>query len=177
MIEDNTFALRRWPSSVRWIVVCSLVAISTFAAGRLLGPRLRSAASTSADLTSQIAPRAGTQLLLVYVGSSRCGACRAPELPGYLSTIERHLRSKARSDSMSFVKIGVASELNAQAGVQHLAAMGVFDEVAAGQGVLNHANSHFVALRHPGLQATPQVIVLTRSIPEAPTGGIDQAGV
>ncbi|MBL0889710.1 MAG: hypothetical protein K2Y26_06565 [Gemmatimonadaceae bacterium] len=78
---------------------------------------------------------------------------------------------------MSIVKIGVASELSAQAGVQHLSAMGVFDEVAAGQGVLNHANSHFVALRHPGLQATPQVIVLKRTIPEAPTGGIDQAGV
>ena len=120
--------------------------------------------------TAPIAPR---KLVLVYVGSSRCPACNSPELPFHVAGIRESLEERATLSSIGFVTVGVASELSPVNGIEHLRKLSQFDEVSAGQGKLNQANLHFVAKDHAGLQATPQIVVLLRSLRQLPSGDID----
>lgn len=117
--------------------------------------------------------RKGKQYLFVYVGSSRCAACAAPELPGNVSSLRESIRSFAIETGVGFVSIGVAREMSAKVGLAHLEKIGEFDEVSAGQGDLNVASAHFISVDHRGLPATPQVIVLERTLQVDPDGSVN----
>jgi hypothetical protein len=58
----------------------------------------------------------------------------------------------------------------------HLDKIGSFDEVSAGQGVLNLAAAHFISRDHRGMAATPQLIVVERTV-RAEAGGVDPTSV
>lgn len=164
----------------RFVVICLVLAAVAFLAGRWLYPTLRTPATAQQpDFSPMAVPTEADhdQLVLVYIGSSRCGACRSPDLPTYMSAIRESIGSIALAKSLGYVTIGVASELSPVQGLLHLEQIGTFDEVAAGQGKLNQANMHFVSRDHPGLQATPQVVVLLRSLQAAPTGLVDHGSI
>lgn len=120
-------------------------------------------------------PRPGRQYLLVYVGSSRCGPSNSPALAEDVKSLMATLGGRARSEGVGFVRVGVARELSSSRGLEHLARIGEFDEVAAGQGVMNQASAHFVSVDHRGTAATPQLIVVEREL--SPQGqGVDEVG-
>lgn len=107
-------------------------------------------------------PVAGRQLLFIYIGSSRCGPSNQPELLAAVGKSIGDIRSRATRASRGFVTIGVGRELNATTALGHLAKVATFDEVAVGQGDFNQASIRFISRDHPGIGATPQVLVVER---------------
>lgn len=155
-----------------------VLVVGSYVAGRRIGlvakgPNLPEASPSSPVVQT----KAGRQLLMVYVGSSRCGVCRSPELPPLIKAITDSLVVRGGSTGRELVKIGIAPELSSSSGISHLNLIGRFDEVSAGLGVLNQTNRHFVGVTHPGIQATPQVVLLERTSRHTEQGVIDDATV
>ncbi len=119
----------------------------------------------SADRTRDEAILApGRQILFVYVGSSRCGPSNAPGVAENVAAGLDSVGQWARGKGLGFVSIGVAREWSASEGLSHLAKVGGFDEIAAGQSGLNQAAAHFISRDLRGIAATPQVIVVSRTL-------------
>lgn len=157
-------------------VVCSFVLgrqVPTIS--RLLGgPSSFAVSSLFPDATYQfVSATAGTQLLFVYVGSSSCGSSNNPDVPEMIRALQDLVRSKAQERNYQFVSIGIAAELNPESGIDHLAKVSAFDEIAAGQSQHNQALAHFVHVDHRGLAATPQVIIVERNLVEEAPGRVD----
>jgi hypothetical protein len=156
-----------------WKAIRALGFLSVFVlsiwAGQLLatlaapGP-MEEAAAPSASTTQAQVDTAVTvrEYSLVYVGSSRCGPSNIAELAPAVQEILAVLRQRAQSESVALTTIGVARESDARAGLAHLEKTAMFDEVAAGQGRLNQAALRFVTRDHPGIAATPQLILVER---------------
>lgn len=156
-------------SAVAWRVVRALCGtVSLFVVSFLVGRALFSRSDENAavaDASMAIADRRpGRQLVLVYVGSSRCGPSNAPHVATDVRAARELLREQALREGMGFVSIGVAREMDPQAGLQHLENIGGFNEIAAGQSELNQASAHFISRDHVGIAATPQVIILERTL-------------
>lgn len=113
-------------------------------------------------------PRAGRQVVVVYVGSSRCNASNQTDVLLAVSSAFESVRKQATQQKAGFVSIGIARELSARAGLLHLSSVYRFDELSSGQGQLNQAAYRFVSKDHPGIAATPQIIVVERQL--APMG-------
>lgn len=159
------------------LLVLLTAAVCAFGLGRLGKLRITSNNNGTRDLSSAEYPVPGRELVMVYVGSSKCSACKSRELPQFISSAQRLLRDHAIDAGVKFTSIGVASELSPKLGIEHLNHISTFDELAAGLGVMNQANRHFVAVDHPGLQATPQVAVLLRESKANPMGSLDDRSV
>ena len=123
------------------------------------------ALTSSRAVPAEARPVAGRQLVFVYIGSSRCGPSNQPEVFTSVSRSIEHLRLRATKSSMGFVTLGIGRELSASAALEHLAKVASFDEIAVGQGDFNQASIRFVSRDHPGVGATPQVLVVERVLP------------
>lgn len=113
-------------------------------------------------------PRPGRQLVAVYIGSSRCNASNQSDVLSAVSSAFESVRKQSQQQQAGFVSIGIAREQSARAGLFHLSSVYRFDELSAGQGQLNQAAYRFVSKDHPGIAATPQIIVVERRL--APMG-------
>ena len=103
------------------------------------------------------------ELTLVYVGSSSCRWSNADELPGLIE------RLKLSFQAQGFTAIGVASDHVAADGIEHLDGFGHFDEVLAGRSWANTGIAKYVYGDMPVPAATPQVIVLERTLERGET--------
>lgn len=156
-----------------WILGLSMLFVASLFVGRAAASHPEPPSRTEASEASiEAVPRPGRQLVLVYVGSSRCGPSNAPDLPGVVGAISALLRSAAREDRLGFVRIGVAREISARSGLEHLSKFGGFDEISVGQGVLNTASAKYISVDHKGVAATPQLLVVDRRIGEV-LGSVD----
>lgn len=154
------------------LLVLSAVAILVSLTGYSVGKdwytaRLRNSSSANVPRKDAL-PRPGRQLIFVYVGSSRCNPSNQKDVIASVASSVDLARRQAVSQNLGFVTIGIAREQSAGAGIAHLAGVYGFDEVAAGQGALNQAAFRFVSHDHPGIAATPQVLVIERVL--APLG-------
>lgn len=164
-------------TSRRVVVRDSIFAVGSLGGSVLLGRWLSTQGSAGPAQRPVAAVEVGAQVVFVYVGSSRCGPSNSPELPSAIHSAMDAVRSEAKRRGLGFASIGVAKEASANAGIAHLAKMAAFDEVAAGQSELNQASQHFLSRDHRGLEATPQIILVHRTVKELPFGGIDTATV
>lgn len=148
-----------------WLPLLAGVFALSVAVGRAIGVRSGGPDRTEASvIRAEALPRLGGQLVLVYVGSSRCGPSNAADLPSLVGKITERLRATALQDSLGFVRIGVAREVSAKSGLVHLSKFGGFDEISVGQGVLNATGEKYLTGDHRGDAATPQLIVVARRI-------------
>lgn len=106
----------------------------------------------------------GEELALVYIGSSNCSWSNGPELPGIIGHLKTTLRDRARDADRAFVAVGVARDGVAADGIAHLAKFGAFDEVLSGRGWANTGVQKYIYGAMPGEGATPQVLVVARSL-------------
>lgn len=106
----------------------------------------------------------GEQLVLVYIGSSRCRWSNGPELPNVVVSLKTTLQDQAQAAGMGFAAVGIARDGLAADGVAHLAKFGDFDEVMSGHGWANTGVQRYVYGAMPGIGATPQVLVVARSV-------------
>lgn len=120
--------------------------------------------------------REGTELTLVYIGSSGCVPSNRKDLPGALEQLKRRLRDRAGHADRGFSTVGIARDWEVQAGPGHLDKFGAFDEVMAGRNWMNAGVRRYVWEEIPGEAATPQVLVLERVVGDVTTSEI-QYGV
>lgn len=106
----------------------------------------------------------GGELALVYIGSSRCGPSNADELPGWIDDLKVHFAEVAASRGVGFTAVGIARDWDAAAGVSHLRKFGLFDEILVGRNWLNTGLLRYVWNDLPGPAATPQLILVERSL-------------
>ncbi len=110
------------------------------------------------------AQEAGEEIVLVYVGSSKCAWSNAPELPGIVRALKRDLLARARAEGRGFAAAGVARDVRAAAGLAHLEKFGAFDEVMAGRSWANAGVQKYMYGNMPGPGATPQILVVARTL-------------
>ena len=104
------------------------------------------------------------ELTLVYVGSSSCVWSNADELPAMIEHLKLDLQAQADTRGIGFSAVGIAGDRIAADGLDHLAGFGDFDEVMAGRSWANTGIAKYVYGDLPGHAATPQVIVLERTL-------------
>lgn len=102
-------------------------------------------------------------LLLVYIGSPTCGPSNDPALPLLLEAMRHRLQEVAKERGIAFRMVGIAISRDVRSGLQHLEKMGPFHEVAVGARWQNLA-VRYVQEIAPGLQATPQLVLLVRKV-------------
>lgn len=108
------------------------------------------------------------ELLLVFIGSSTCGASEAPGFPEALATVQTALGERAAAFGLSFGTLGVAIDHSPRKGIAFLESMGDFDELIAGRGWINQGGVSFVWRHLPGESAIPQIVVLARNVSTQP---------
>ncbi|HEX8454104.1 MAG TPA: hypothetical protein VF647_18600 [Longimicrobium sp.] len=149
------------------LVICLLSGTASYA-GKL--PRVQSSYGwpepSGAHYTPTPPSASGEQVLFVFVGSSACRFSSVPELPGLVEDLKMKVAAEAKRRETGFATIGVAIDSDFRKGVNYLKRFGYFDEVTAGNGHYNSAFVKYVYEDMPGDAATPQILVIQRSVTE-----------
>lgn len=119
----------------------------------------------------------GPELVFLYIGSSTCAPSNAPSLAPALEQLREIARAEAERREVGFATIGIARDRSARAGMDHLSKFGTWDEVLSGRGWLNTGIIKYVYDDLPGRAATPQVILVERSVRRTPTVAIEHEAV
>ena len=104
------------------------------------------------------------EIALIYIGASSCGWSNQPELAATIKELKVLLASRAQDTGLGFAAVGIATDVVADAGIEHLDKFGAFDEVISGRGWSNAGVQEYVFETIPGPAATPQVLVVRRII-------------
>lgn len=104
----------------------------------------------------------GGQLVMVYIGSSRCGYSNLPGLPRAVEDIKLHLKEEAEARGMSVKTVGVAIDWSTSAGMDHLSKFGSFDEVAAGSNWGSDSALRYLWSDEGIPAATPLILLYSR---------------
>ncbi|MBW3630223.1 MAG: hypothetical protein KY464_13105 [Gemmatimonadetes bacterium] len=116
--------------------------------------------------------REGTELVLVYIGSSGCVPSNHEDLPGALEQLKVRLRDRADGGRRGFATVGIARDWVVDEGLAHLRKYGSFDEVMAGRNWMNAGVRRYVWEEIPGEASTPQVLVVERAVGDVAARGI-----
>ena len=112
-------------------------------------------------------PASGTELVMVYLGSSTCAPCRDARFKQTVERAKNLLAGRAEREGARFATMGVALDHNVDDGLAFLQDSGRWDEVAAGRNWLNAAALAHV-WRPDGLEgrtvALPTVVVFERDV-------------
>jgi hypothetical protein len=114
--------------------------------------------------------RTGHEIVVVFVGSSTCGASRNSALQAAVQRVRDSLASQAASASKTFAYIGVSLDWSVQDGLSFLKEFGPFDEITVGGNWLNMASLFYILRDIPGPPRLPQILVLEREIHAGPDG-------
>ena len=106
----------------------------------------------------------GEELAFVFVGSSACAWSNRPELVKIVRDLKTTYAARAAADGIGFAAVGVARDIVAERGIAHLEKFGRFDEVMAGRGWANTGIQKYLYDAMPGPGATPQILVVARSL-------------
>lgn len=114
------------------------------------------------------APNVLNEVIVVYVGAEGTDVGMAPVVKGMeLAAIRQAGASRRR-----VVFRGVSLEPTVESGLDHLAQLGSFDEVSAGDNWTNSAVIRYLGgdIGQDRKSAIPQIIVLEREVGETPRG-------
>ncbi len=106
----------------------------------------------------------GAELALIFIGSSGCVASNNSALPEMVETIKLMLETKAVKRGRAFTTVGIAKDWVANAGTNHLAKFGMFDEIMAGRSWINKGVMEYIWTDFPGVPSTPQVVVVDQFV-------------
>lgn len=105
------------------------------------------------------------ELVLIYIGSSTCGASNDLELPLVLKDLSKKLSVMAHEKGYDYMTIGISSEQDIENGISHLEFTGIeYDEIAIGNGLGNLALQEYMWKQYKDNTSSglPQIIVLQR---------------
>jgi len=99
------------------------------------------------------------ELVMVFVGASRCGFCTSPEMAPLVRRAAASLRERAANEGATLVSVGVAVDWVPGEGWRFLERILNFDEVVIGRQWLNSEVVELVWGLRPADPVTPQIIV------------------
>ncbi len=147
-------------------IVSFAVAFAATRAGKI--PTYQSLRGSVGLMEPSYTPRhtaqTGNQLVMVYFGSSNCARSNGKQLQKDVENIKLGLEEKAVRDGWSFMAVGVAVEWSVPDGIDYLRKFGEFDQVSAGYSWANSLAMKYFWTDIPGIAATPQILVLSRSL-------------
>lgn len=106
----------------------------------------------------------GTEIVMMVVGSSQCGASTNQLLPGMLERARAALSRSSEKDAKLFATVGVAIDWSIADGLAFLHATGPYSEVVVGRNWLNSAAVSYLWRDHSGRAALPQIILIEREV-------------
>ena len=165
------------PSRWTWLVGAAVFLASLVGAygGLLPIPQIDFQRRIIAGEAAAVPPnqQPGPQLVMVFIGGANCQAANQPSLKTAVHRLTPLLGAAAAARGMSFAALGVSRDTDLEIGVRYLRSVASFDEIFVGRGWLNHAIVQYVWQGIPGVAATPQILVLERSVagPEAGASG------
>lgn len=129
------------------------------------------AAQPDARALRQLYPRGeGRELVAVVLGSSKCGASRGSEIGQAIRAILDTLDQVARAHTTQFSTVGIALDERPSDGLEWLASLGGFNEVAAGARWLSMGAHRYLWSAAGSPTAIPQVIIAVRTVRVSRTG-------
>lgn len=111
----------------------------------------------------------GSSRTITVVASLACGCI--------LGSDQERCAGSSEERSVGFATSGVARDLVVRHGLEHLEKFGAFDEVTTGRGWLNMGVLEYIYGDMPGAAATPQVIVVERTVKRDGEWGIEDQRV
>jgi hypothetical protein len=121
--------------------------------------------------------RDGDELALAYVGSSSCGPSNRPSLPAAVEHIKQAVQRQAEAQGVGFTSVGIAKDWVVENGLAHLRKYGRFDEVTTGRSWMNAGVLTYVFEDYPGAAATPQVLLVRRTVQTGPMRAVQPGEV
>ena len=132
--------------------------------------------ATAASLSAQNVPESdttyvphyqlpnGRQIVVVYVGMTRCGHSRDPEVINAVRRMKPLLARQADSLAVPLSVMGVALDWKVQDGIDYLRSLGEFDEIATGSNWGNLAAISYIWHQPSGRSVVPQVLIYQRTV-------------
>lgn len=131
-------------------------------------PLRREPSQSRQPLPEPAAPAA--EWTLVYIGSSTCTPSNAPQLARASAELRELLAARAARNGTTFSTLGIARDRQVRAGLRHLRRHGEFDEVIAGRSWSNLGLQRYVWGDLPGQAATPQLLLVERTLDASSAG-------
>ena len=153
-----------WGGRGRLVLSTIAMVLSSFVGGFFL---VRHSVPSVAPGLRVRAPE-GAQLVMVFLGSSTCGASQYPGLDRAVQDLRRTLSVSAARQQRRFVSVGVALDQDPRQGMGFLKRFGPFDEVLSGGGWLNTGALVFIVREFPAPRALPQLVVIERDVDNVP---------
>lgn len=129
------------------------------------GETAKLAGSARAPWTA-MAPSRQAEIALVFVGSSTCMWSRTNEVRQGVHAAQRSLADVARREGATMRSVGIAVGDRPADGLEFLANVASFDEVAIGGGWSSLGVTRYLVRDFPGPDKTPQLLVLRRVVGE-----------
>ena len=109
----------------------------------------------------------GPEIMLLYIGDSTCPESTKEDLPAILDQIQKQVREYAIHNGWAYVSYGISIDWNVEDGVRHLSKAGSFDQISTGRKWANESVMVYIWAKSYGPPATPQIVVVGRSIDHA----------
>lgn len=150
-------------------VVGAVFLVAGFLVGRRVdGPGVRimlsMAVAARDDYRPSYSVESGSEIVLVYLGARGCVGSNTRQFLETLRRLKFDLAAKVGSLGTTFRAVGIATDWKVEDGFLHLAGAGRFDEVVVGNGWMNAGALRYVWEQIESLAATPQILVLRRSV-------------
>lgn len=106
----------------------------------------------------------GPELVAVFITAEFCIGSRQPHMPQTIERMKLLLAAQTAPARRGLAVVGVSLDWKTQAGIDHLAKFGAFDEMIVGRNWFGTGAIHFVWRDHAGQPATPQIVLLRREV-------------
>lgn len=101
----------------------------------------------------------GHELVMVYLGATSCGPCRAPEMPRLLDSLKILLQQRATAEGRQFRAVIVALDWVPDSGLILAREDGHWDEINTGRNWFSLGAAQFIWADSTVTPAMPQVLV------------------
>ena len=112
--------------------------------------------------------RNGTEVVLVLVGASFCGAQHNPEFAQAVEDAKQRVRQQAAARGAQFRAVGVSLDWDTGEAMEFLAGFGAFDEISVGSNWLNEGAQRYIWRDLPSEPVVPQIVVIERRVETEP---------
>lgn len=148
-----------WLARGSFVLACA----SVLYLGRVALPEFRGDLPAATETTGT-RESTGTEIVMLVIGSSTCGASMNDSLPRIVASIATAAGNRAEAAGKQFATVGVAIDGSASAGLKFLSRIDQLDEIVAGRNWLNSAAVTYLWRDLPGNAALPQVVLIERPI-------------
>ena len=127
-------------------------------------PVQAAAAQPGAAYTPAYDARTGSEVVMVFIGASFCGAHLQPGFPEAMEQAKLGLRQQARGRGAGFRAVAVSLDWDPDSALVFLRRFGRWDEISVGGNWVSEAAVRYIWSDLPGPASVPQVLVIERQL-------------